>query len=493
MKNFKLKMSLILLSSILICSFRIKNSDSIRGIATASQNDPDAIKVIISDLEGLKAGISLKDLTFKISRVRAGESEEVELSFKTNAYGNNFAFDYTAKPQTWYEYKISIQLGAFGKLVEFDNGGKKILGYRPKRSNAPNVKYISTDYQQNILRLYWQVDNLNIQKITSYEIHFTTDSSHTGNVKMGLHGNPKGSFQKFHPKMNVLNIPLKNFRGRGWIYLKVWHEDGSTDFFKREIDIHEMKSLPKGKPRASVQPSIDKDRFILDSISQYVHKQFPGPGKIYGLSYLPKFSPEHHKEELYSQLDPQDFHHIPSVQLDQRIIRYLRKSLSSHTDVTAEEDCLETVSYTEHHMSSKGMEEANLFLDYNLGFLSSCYDYKLRSMKIRVNKVRLLDGSIRKKVVMLPNDLTLVEQYKQLNGLFVWRELPQSHAIDKALLVEIQKRLKALDHYDGEVDGTLSIKLRIAILEYQRKHNLAIGNIDLDTIQSLGLLVDEMD
>jgi len=58
-----------------------------------------------------------------------------------------------------------------------------------------------------------------------------------------------------------------------------------------------------------------------------------------------------------------------------------------------------------------------------------------------------------------------------------------------SILSPVQNRLIELG-YDLEETGKMDSKTKKALRDYQMKNNLKVGQIDFDTIRSLGLLED---
>ena len=71
-----------------------------------------------------------------------------------------------------------------------------------------------------------------------------------------------------------------------------------------------------------------------------------------------------------------------------------------------------------------------------------------------------------------------------------WEEIVCLKFIDKTFTSKLQKTLKDLGYYKGEIDGIYGKQTKNAVTAYQKDHALSTGALTIKTVKSLGLKID---
>ena len=129
---------------------------------------------------------------------------------------------------------------------------------------------------------------------------------------------------------------------------------------------------------------------------------------------------------------------------------------------------------------------------------------------IKLERKVLVQPCKCEKVWIPPKTITVKVQVLEQNATCVKKYVPPKYGIAKeAFMVkgpqviwdavlcdvnlkpneikEIQKKLKELGYYKGPVNGKLDDTTLAAVIKFQVDHNLAAGNISIETLEALGL------
>jgi peptidoglycan hydrolase-like protein with peptidoglycan-binding domain len=73
-------------------------------------------------------------------------------------------------------------------------------------------------------------------------------------------------------------------------------------------------------------------------------------------------------------------------------------------------------------------------------------------------------------------------------GFSEWREaICCGGGIETNHIRQLQHALKVRGYYEGPADNVFGAKTKEALIRYQKNKGLPIGNLDMDTMKSLGL------
>ncbi|MEZ4884246.1 MAG: von Willebrand factor type A domain-containing protein [Chitinophagales bacterium] len=92
------------------------------------------------------------------------------------------------------------------------------------------------------------------------------------------------------------------------------------------------------------------------------------------------------------------------------------------------------------------------------------------------------------KVVEIPAEYSTVATRKLVRpgGFTDWVEVLCEAKITQTKVAEIQQALKARGYDVGAVDNVMGAKTKQALVEYQKKSGLPVGNLNIETMRSLG-------
>ena len=76
-------------------------------------------------------------------------------------------------------------------------------------------------------------------------------------------------------------------------------------------------------------------------------------------------------------------------------------------------------------------------------------------------------------------------------GFTEWREVVCDKEVDKNFIIDLQSKLMKKG-YLNQIDyqkNSVGAKLKKALINYQRENNLPVGNMDMETLASLGIVM----
>ncbi len=103
------------------------------------------------------------------------------------------------------------------------------------------------------------------------------------------------------------------------------------------------------------------------------------------------------------------------------------------------------------------------------------------------------------RTVLVLSDTTQSQNYKiekiekEVNRIqgrsFEWREVACEEDITPYVIGEIQNALKLNQYYGGEISNKLDGPTKEALTNFQDNNNLPIGQLDLETLDALGVII----
>jgi hypothetical protein len=78
---------------------------------------------------------------------------------------------------------------------------------------------------------------------------------------------------------------------------------------------------------------------------------------------------------------------------------------------------------------------------------------------------------------------------KVSDGQMAWRQILCETNMDRATVMEIQRKLQAANHYGGPIDGIIGSQTMQGIRSFQRAKGLPEGGLTMDAIRSLGVRI----
>lgn len=108
--------------------------------------------------------------------------------------------------------------------------------------------------------------------------------------------------------------------------------------------------------------------------------------------------------------------------------------------------------------------------------------YKVVAKEIVIEKERIVEvvtpatyKTVQKRVVV------------EKGGYQVWREILCSDDLTQEKIVEIQKALLNAGYNPGPIDNVFGSMTKTALIQYQKDKGLPVGNLNLETLKSLGV------
>lgn len=80
-----------------------------------------------------------------------------------------------------------------------------------------------------------------------------------------------------------------------------------------------------------------------------------------------------------------------------------------------------------------------------------------------------------------------MSKYLTGNGHFVWQEINCEDKIGFELIFKVQKLLQRMGYYHGAPEGRFNTRTKAAVTAYQLAMGFPIGNLDKQTLESLGI------
>lgn len=102
---------------------------------------------------------------------------------------------------------------------------------------------------------------------------------------------------------------------------------------------------------------------------------------------------------------------------------------------------------------------------------------------------KVVDQPARDEKIEIPatyKDVTRKELVSK-GGYSEWREILCADKLTTAKIIEIQKALKANGYDPGAIDNVFGGKTKEALIKYQQDKGLPVGNLNLETLKSLGV------
>ena len=72
-------------------------------------------------------------------------------------------------------------------------------------------------------------------------------------------------------------------------------------------------------------------------------------------------------------------------------------------------------------------------------------------------------------------------------GFTDWVEVLCQAKVTAAKVAEVQSALATQGFYTGSIDNQLGAQTKQALMEYQRANGLPVGNLNVETLKSLGV------
>ena len=111
------------------------------------------------------------------------------------------------------------------------------------------------------------------------------------------------------------------------------------------------------------------------------------------------------------------------------------------------------------------------------------------SAEYKVVSRRVVDQPAREEQIEIPATYKKVisKNLIRKGGYSEWKEILCGDKLTTAKIIEIQKALKANGYDPGKMDDVFGALTKAALIKYQTDKNLPIGNLNMETLRSLGV------
>lgn len=82
------------------------------------------------------------------------------------------------------------------------------------------------------------------------------------------------------------------------------------------------------------------------------------------------------------------------------------------------------------------------------------------------------------------------EVVKQKGGLTEWRPTLCKEDQTESIVAQIQNSLIEYGYYDGEITNSIDAATKAGLVKFQKDYQLPVGNLDLETLDVLGVVID---
>lgn len=451
----------------------LRKEGGLKGTATGSKDNSEGIEITVK-VDDLPRGSQLR---FRFSR-REVDSNSAWEELKVDDRSNTI-FDDTAVEEILYEYQITIILN--GKDFKLETKDR-VEGIRPKaRIGSVELDFLKAKGAGNKIFLSWSFKGLDPKDVPQYHLQITTAPDHQWSDQRGMSGNKKGTFQNRSTPENSLELLNTNNTKKIWVCIRAIYKDGSTKFFHRELIIHKVNTvaglIPEERPAGLLQNQ------FLSAVAEVQ------PNKTYGLSFIPERTPAVERTHTLAAIGPREYLSKPTEILDHLIGDYFDKLFSQSSAQADAGNCLEPYVVVNNSCHRAASMAADPELSRRQALGSNCVSYEVNTMKLSVRMIPTTSGDYRREVDSTPNEYAMINKYRRTQGLFVLMELPEPGELNEEMIRDLQRKLKQLGFYRGPDDGQLNPRMRIAILDFQKRRQLPIGNLDVNTLRHLGILL----
>lgn len=107
--------------------------------------------------------------------------------------------------------------------------------------------------------------------------------------------------------------------------------------------------------------------------------------------------------------------------------------------------------------------------------------------KTITKKVLVSPATTREEVIPAVYTTSNTKQLVKAGGFTVWTEILCAEKTTSSKIRAVQRALSDAGYNPGPVDGVLGIKTQAAMAQYQTDKGLPVGNLNLETLKSLGV------
>lgn len=433
------------------------------GCLNATQDLPGGILVHFdrdsldaATLKGLPGRLTYATYIFFRAPASGGEMLPIDTS-----YGTPHFFDTNAEAGIWYRYELVLIMRGQRINVKTAN---TIKGVRPAAES------IDTELSEWDIYSYPNSDKLHMyidftgmdglmEKGAKIHLQYTTHPIFGWSPAEGMYKDTLNRFSEDFFSGHLHEIPYHRKALKAWLSIRLIHQDGTSRYYYKSVDLQKLRL----KPRASLNDTPEDWQYPpLEIQPKEVGTTWPAE-KCYALSFVP--SNKQQKAE-----SPQD---LSATAMAGSYISLLTNSCNTDPLNVAADDC--RLDLATSHAAKRVENRLNVFF--------ATYEIPVGKIKQQTN----LDKILSPALVTTTNNFATMSKYLTGNGHFVWQEVNCDAEVDFELVFKVQRLLQRMGYYNGEPLGRLNTRTKAAITAYQLAMDFPIGNLDKQTLESLGI------
>lgn len=431
-------------------------------LGAASDNNPAGIRVELDSI--IAPSFECRNMEFRFSASVEGANDYFYIGGWRKTRN---VFDIDAVPGVWYEYRVEYRVWA--RKEAYLQMLKPLRGYRPPGKPIADEPRIFDMYRHDgQFKVWWDfpaAGNLKLKGARNapvFQIQITTDPNLKWSDQHGFDDNHKDKFENHFLPGSTYTIPPSCNGKKIRVSIRVNLPNGHTRFFLKEFD---LSRIPQRSP------------------AQVYNTERPGPvyahEKCFALSFL---SSQKHSNGTVELIQPRQ----PASTSNPGF------NISGQADISSGIRLPDTfisggfageMENIECHLDThiKPFTKTGWELNYMAG-RKKCY-----TTAQAIKFIGSGDGWEEQEPIRAPNPYATIDRFINFSGTYIWTAIPCTDSIDKNLVVKVQSTLKMIGYYSGEENGEFDVRTKLAVTNFQRKKGLPVGNLDLKTLNLLGI------
>lgn len=442
----------VLLAPFMANTEPLAEEKEIIGCLNATQDLPGGILVHF-DRDSLDAA-TLKGLTYATYIFFRAPASGGEMLPIDTSYGTPHFFDTNAEAGIWYRYELVLIIRGQRINVRTAN---IIKGVRPA------AELIDTELREWDIYIYPNSDKLHmyidfngmdglIKKGAKIHLQHTTNPIFGWSPTEGMYKDTLNQFSEDIFSGHFHEIPYNRKAQRMWLSIRLIDQDGTSRYYYKLVNLQKLRL----KPRAGLNYTPEDWQYPPLDIQQKEMGTTLPSDKCYALSFVPSNKEEREAESMAGNY-----------------ISLLSNSCNSTQLNVAADDC--RIDLTTSHAVKRVENRLNVFF--------ATYEIPVGKIQQQTNADKILSPAL----VTTSNNFATMTKYLTEKGRFVWQEVNCDEEVDFELIFKVQQLLQQKGYYNGVPEGRLNTRTKAAITAYQLAMDFPIGNLDKQTLESLGI------
>lgn len=426
------------------------------GCLNATQDLPGGILVHFdrdsldaATLKGLPGRLTYATYIFLRAPASGGEMLPIDTS-----YGTPHFFDTNAEAGIWYQYELVLIIRGQRINVKTAN---TIKGVRPA-ADLKNVKLKEWDVYSypSSDKLHMYIDFIGMDSLMKkgaiIHLQYTTNPIFGWSPAEGMYKDTLNHFSEDTFSDHLHEIPYNRKALKVWLSIRLIYQDGTSQYYYKSVDLQKLRL----KPRAGLNYTPEDWQYPPLDIQQKQMGTTLSADKCYALSFVPSNKEQQETESLAGNYIS------------------LRSNLCNSAELSlAVADC--RVDLTTSHAAKRVENRSNVFF--------AAYEIPVGKIQQQTNADKILSPAL----VTTTNNFATMSKYLTEKGRFVWQEVNCDEEVDFELIFKVQQLLQRMGYYNGVPEGRLNTRTKAAITTYQLAMDFPIGNLDKQTLESLGI------